>query len=232
MKMFNRRPSMGRMSPINRGRIAIFLSLTLGGAASGANILINPGFELGSGTDAADWTEFQSPPHGTTTRSSATPRTGSSHMYMQVDNLNNTPGGAALFAEQNQTVGSIDNSLNYNLSLYAKSDSLDFTGVDMFYQILWLDQDGSDGGGVKGESLVQLIPGGINTSYQQFGLSNIDVPDGTDSFLLRFQLSAGAVPGIQQGLSVDDVSLEAIPEPSSLGLVALGGLLAFRRRRA
>lgn len=211
--------------------IACLLTLSLGGAASAANIITNPGFELGVATDATDWNQL-SGAAGSTTRSLSMPRTGVASIYMEVDHVNNTPAPGAYFAEQNQPVGSIDNSLNYNLSLYAKSATLDFTGVDMFYQILWLDQDGSDGGGVKGESLVQLVTGGINTSYQQFGLSDIDVPDGTDSFLLRFQLSAGPVAGIQNGLFVDDVSLEAIPEPSAVVLLGSGlGLLTLRRRR-
>ncbi len=208
------------------------MSLSLAATSSAANILLNPGFELGSGTDASNWGEFSSPPAGTTTRVGLQPFSGSFHMYMKVDNLNNTPAGVALFAEQIQGVGSIDNSLNYNLSLYAKSDTTVFTGVDMFYQILWLDQDNSDGGGVKGETLTPLISAGINTTYQQFSLSNINVPDGADSFLLRFQLSAGAVPGIVQGLSVDDAVLEVVPEPTSLSLLALGGFLALRRRRS
>jgi hypothetical protein len=208
------------------------MSLSLVGLASAANILLNPGFESGTGSDADNWAEFASPPAGTTARAVLQPFSGTFHIYMKVDNLNNPPAGVALFAEQNQGANTIDNSLNYNLSLYAKSDSTDFTGVDMFYQILWLDQDGSDGGGVKGESLTSLIGAGINTSYQQFGLSNINVPDGADSFLIRVQLSGGAVPGIVQGLSVDDVVLEVVPEPTSLSLLALGGMLALRRRRA
>jgi hypothetical protein len=208
------------------------MSLSLAGAASAANILLNPGFELGTGADADNWAEFGSPPAGTTARQVLQPFSGDFHIYMKVDNLNNPPAGVALFAEQIQGVGSIDNSLNYNLSFYAKSDTTDFTGVNMFYQLQWLDQDGSDGGGLKGEILNSLVDGGINTTYQQFVLNNINVPDGADSFLLRFQLAAGAVDDIVQGLSVDNAVLEAVPEPSSLSLLALAGLFAMKRRRA
>lgn len=34
----------------------------------------------------------------------------------------------------------------------------------MFYQILWLDQGASHGGGVNGETLTLLAPEGINTN--------------------------------------------------------------------
>ncbi|NNC90488.1 MAG: PEP-CTERM sorting domain-containing protein [Akkermansiaceae bacterium] len=207
------------------------VSFAFAETGSAANILLNPGFELGTGSDATDWTEFDSPPAGSTMRSSLSPNSGGFHMYMQVDNLNNPPQGVALFAEQNQGANTVDNTLNYNLSFFAKTDTTDFTGVNIFYQILWLDQDGSDGGGVKGETLTSLLGEGINTSYQQFGVTDQDIPDGADSFLLRFQLSAGAIPDIVQGAYFDDVVLEIVPEPASLSLLALGGLVLFGRRR-
>lgn len=199
--------------------------------SASANILLNPGFENGSGADVADWTEFTGA-SGSTGRSSLSPHSGGFHAYMELDHINNPPAGAAYFVEQVLPVGSIDNSLNYDLSFFAKTDSTDFTGMDIFYQILWLDQDGSDGGGVKGQSLTQLVPAGINTSYQSFGLSDIDVPDGTDSVLVRFQLSGGAVANIVNGLYIDDAVLRpTIPEPASLALLMTSGLLALAQRR-
>jgi hypothetical protein len=140
------------------------------------------------------------------------PNSGSFSAYMMADHINNPAAPTPYAIEQTQPVGSIDNTLNYNLSFSAKVDSLDFTGFDMFYQILWLDQDASDGGGVKGETLTSLIPEGISTSYQSFGLSDMEVPDGADSFQLRFQLSPGAVEDIANGLYVDNVDLSPITE--------------------
>ena len=82
----------------------------------------------------------------------------------------------------------------------------------------------------------QLVPLGIDTNYQQFTVNNIDVPDDADPFLLRFQISAGAVDNIANNFYVDDVSLSqvgAIPEPTTLGLFAMGAVgFVLRRRRS
>ncbi len=199
--------------------------------ASASNILLNPGFEAGVGGDATDWEQIGGPA-GSTSRSGSMPASGSFSALMAADHINNTPTADVYFIQQVQPFGSIDSSLNYDLSFAAKVDSLDFTAIDMFYQIQWLDQDTSNGGGVIGESLVSLIAAGINTSYQTFSLSDIDVPDGADSFLLRFQLSPGPVPGIANGLYIDDASLSAVvPEPAAFSLFVVGIFLPIARRR-
>lgn len=202
-------------------------------ASSGAsaNIIINSGFESGNGADAADWAEIIGGPSGLVERSMAMPNSGTYSAYMAFDHINNPAAGGAYFIEQNQPVGSITALESYDLSFFAKVDSTDFLGMDAFVQILWLDQDGSDGGGVRGETLTSLIGLGINDGYQQFSLDGLEAAAGSDSFLLRFQLSAGAVDGIANGLYVDDVSLTLVPAPGALALMGLGGLAATRRRR-
>lgn len=208
----------------------------INGLSVSADILLNGGFENGTGGDADDWAEF-SGPSGGVLRSSDMPRTGSFAAHMFFDHIANPAAGAAYFIEQNLGANSIDSTQNLDLTFWAKSESTDFTGANMFYQILWLDQDGSDGGGVQGEILTSLIGLGLNTTYQQFSLLDIDVPDAADSFLLRFQVAAGAVDGIANGLYVDDARLAVtgavIPEPTSAGLIALTGIgmAIYRRRR-
>jgi hypothetical protein len=219
-------------------RYLVVLSLAtlfaFAGSAS-ANVLLNPGFESGSGADAADWMELGASGSGSTVRSSGMPNSGSFAAYMSFNHIANAPSAGAYFIEQNQGANVIDNTDNFDLTFDAKMDSTNFDGMNAFYQLMWLDQDGSHGGGVKGETLTHLTSAGINTSYQTFSLLNIDVPDGADSFLVRFQISSGPVPGIATGLWVDNVSLAVvggeIPEPASWGLLMTGLLTLARRRR-
>lgn len=212
-------------------RNAAILAIAAIAGAANANIVLNSGFEAGSGADAADWAEIVGGPSGTVSRSSANPFSGSFSAYMSFDHINNPAAGGAYFIEQNQPVGSIVSLESYDLSFYAMMDSTDFVGMDTFVQILWLDQDGSNGGGVRGEMLTSLIGLGISDSYQQFSLNGLVAAEGADSFLLRFQVSAGAVDGIANGLHLDDVSFTQVPAPGAAALLGLGGLVATRRRR-
>lgn len=199
--------------------------------ASAQNVLLNSGFEAGSGADASDWAEIVGGPSGTVARSGLMPNSGAFSAYMAFDHINNPAAGGAYFIEQVLPVGSVNPSLDYDLSFFAKTDTTDFTGMDTFFQILWLDQDGSNGGGVQGEMLTSLIGLGISSSYQQFSVDGLDVPSGADSLLIRFQISAGAVSNIANGLYVDDASLSAVPAPASAAMLGLGGLVTMRRRR-
>lgn len=216
---------------MNFTKLSVFVagSLFVAGAA-GQEVLLNGGFEAGTGGDADNWGELAGPA-GVTERNSGMPNTGSWAAYMSVDHVNNAPAAAAYFIEQNLGANTIDASAPYNLTFSAKVDSTDQTGINAFVQIQWLDQDGSDGGGVKGEMLTSLFDLGITTDYQQFSFLGLDVPDGADSFLLRFQLAAGPVDQIQNGLWVDDASLFRVPAPAGAALLGLGGLAAARRRR-
>lgn len=195
-----------------------------------ADILLNSGFESGTNGDAAEWEEIVGGAAGSVTRSSAAPRTGSFSAHMSFDHINNTETAGAYFFQQNLGANTINNSLAYNLSFWARSESNDFEGADMFVQIQWLDQDGSDGGGFKGETLISLVGQGLNTDYQRFILNDLNPSDGSDSFLLRFQVSAGAVAGTANGMFVDDASLSVVPEPTSVLVLACGALTLLCRR--
>lgn len=199
--------------------------------ASAQNILLNSGFEAGAGADAFDWAEIDGGPSGFAVRSNLMPNSGANSAYMAFDHINNPAAGGAYFVEQVLPVGSINPLVNYDLSFYAKTDTTNFDGMNAFFQILWLDQDGSNGGGVQGEMLTSLIDLGISNSYQQFSMNGLDAPNGADSLLIRFQISAGAVPGVANGLHVDDASLSQVPAPASAAVLGFGALLAARRRR-
>ncbi len=197
---------------------------------NGVNILENPGFELGTNGDAASWTELALGANGQVVRSDLMPNEGEHHAYMSFDNTN-TPAPGPYFIEQNPGAGTIDDSVNYDLAFAAKVDSLDFTGTDFFVELQWLDQS-PGGAGFLGNELISLVGLGIGTEYKNFIFNDLEVPAGADSYILRFQASPGAVPGIVNGLSVDNAYLGQVPEPASLALLAISGLVLGARRRA
>ena len=119
--------------------------LGLNGVAT-ANILLSSGFEAGIGPTAAWWTNVAGP-SGSAGRSDSMPGVGASGAYLQADHINNPAAVTPYAIEQFQPTGTIDDSLNYNLSFSAKADSVDFAGFDMGYQVLWLDGNLSHGGG-------------------------------------------------------------------------------------
>lgn len=206
------------------------LSVGLTANTMAVSLLANGDFEAGTGTDLDNWEELGSnPPNALVGYSTSDPASGTGHAFMSIDNTVN-PAGTAIFIQQVTPVGSVNEGQTYTLTFDAKMTSLDFTGINVFAQVQFLDSDGSDGGGVRGEVLQSLIPT-INTSYQSFTIENLQPLAGADAVLVRFQLSAGAVDGIVNSFQVDNASFQAIPEPSSAGLLLLGALGGLIRRR-
>ena len=196
----------------NRIWLTVTIACTLGwftnSSTTVGQLVLNAGFENGTAMDADDWAEL-SGPSGFVIRSDEMPRTGTFSAHLAFDHINNPAAGAAYFIEQSPPANSIDSTQDHSLSFWAKAESDDFIGTNMFFQILWLDLDGSDGGGVQGELLTSLVDQGLNTEYQEFGFTDLDVPDSADSFLLRFQVAAGAVVDVANGMFIDDVVLSA-----------------------
>ncbi|MEM0926061.1 MAG: PEP-CTERM sorting domain-containing protein [Planctomycetota bacterium] len=209
--------------------LAILVSVLANDGA--ADIVLNGGFENGTGNSADDWANLADP-NGSSGRSNADPRSGAFSAFIDFDNTNSAAPGA-YFVQQNLGANTINPLLDHELSFWAKVEQTVFDSHDVFAQIQWLDQDNSNGGGFKGQELQSLIALGVNTDYQRFTLTDLAVPDDADSFLLRFQLSAGAVQSANNfnSLFIDDVTLTAIPEPGFAGLLGLAGLGCFAARR-
>ncbi|MEM9079934.1 MAG: hypothetical protein AAGC74_04495 [Verrucomicrobiota bacterium] len=168
----------------------------------------NGGFELDdtSAADAAQWNEV-SGATTTTTRSTIDPASGTASAYMTVDNTG-TPAADPAFIDQTSPTYLVDDSATYDLTFESKVDSTDFTGIDIFAQVQWLDN--SPGGvGFLGQTLQSLIAfgPGLTTNYQTFTLSGLTPPAGANTVTIRFQLSPGPVQDIVNGFYVDDVSL-------------------------
>lgn len=199
-------------------------------SATAANLLLNGGFEVG-GVTADNWEHLgANPPNVTNVRATSDPASGVAHVAMAIDNTS-APTAAGVFIQQITPFGSVSSANTYVLTFDAKVASNDFTGINMFAQILFLDMDGSHGGGVKGETLQSLVST-ITDSYQTFTIDNLVPLEGTDGAIIRFQLAAGPIDGIQNTFFVDNASFSVIPEPSAalLGMIGLIGLA--RRKRA
>ncbi|MEM9167684.1 MAG: hypothetical protein AAGB48_11775, partial [Planctomycetota bacterium] len=100
-------------------------------AASAQNLILNPGFELGTGGDADNWEEIGGP-SGATIRSDAMPFAGGWHASMSYDHVANTPSAAPFFIQQVSPANSIDPLVNYDFSFYAKLDGTDLVGLNVF----------------------------------------------------------------------------------------------------
>lgn len=192
-----------RLSLLNT---AITLSALLV-ASTSANLVLNGSFEAG----ATSWNlNGQALPNGIVEVSTVDPAAGTNHARMSIDNTTSTadPPPALIF-QQVLPVGSIDGTKLYDFSFDAKVDSTDFTGLAAFAIVHFLDQDGSDGGGVKATSFNVLPSLGINTTYKTFSITGLDPTTGADSVEIIFQLAPGPVAGIQNALNVDNVVLQA-----------------------
>ncbi len=210
-------------------KLSAIAILTIAGTAGAQNLLVNGGFEAGTGSDIDNWEQLAGPSGATIRNNDAF--AGNWAASMSYDHVANAPSAAPFFIQQVSVANTLDNSVNYDFSFYAKLDTNDLVGLNVFAQVQWLDQDASDGGGVQGESFFGLIGEGINTDWQLFTFNDLDAPASADSFLVRFQASQGPIQGIVNGLSVDNASLTVVPAPASAALLGLGGLAAARRRR-
>lgn len=207
---------------------AATLTTGLVGFANGQNAIVNGDFENGT----TGWNLLGSNPPNATIGIAVDPLTGSNAATASIDNTSTTIGASLLY-QQIQPVGSIDGTQLYDFTFEARLDNSNLAGLGIFANLLFLDQDGSNGGGVQQQYFEILHLQGISDTYQTFSFTGLDPTVGADSFELQFQLAPGAVPGIQNTLYVDNASLtpQVVPEPSSFGLAVAAGISGLLRRR-
>ncbi len=185
------------------------------GVNAGMLPITNSGFESGF----ADWT--QNPiGEGSTISITSEAYSGSSAALLTTD----WQSGVGVKSEiiQVTTTGSITPGTAYDFEIYVKG-VMGVGGV-AWAEIMWLDTDASDGGGVKGSSgLINLFAGLDSSNYQLKGGTYIAAA-GADAAQISIRCEGGAMA------AVNTLYVDAVPEPASLGLLVIGSLLLRRQR--
>ncbi|MCP4013561.1 MAG: hypothetical protein GY728_10680 [Phycisphaeraceae bacterium] len=196
------------------------------------DLVVNGGFEAGTGEDADGWNQleiFGGSASASTDRVAGFGGTsayeGSEFMYFGV--IGAPDFGPVSEIQQQTAAGSIMGGETYDFS---------FAGVGVpgpgsvaFYEVLWFDGDGSNGGGVQG-SATGLQVWNYTDSWALFGMNDLVAPDAADSILIQIRLVTGAFDGAEGWAGVDAVSMAQIPAPGALALLGIAGLGARRRR--
>lgn len=191
----------------------------------------NGGFESGTGADADNWNEIEIAggtmgAMATADRSVSNVRTGDWAMQLNVTGAGDF--GPVAEIQQQTAVGSVSGGMEYDFSFWAAGTP--GPGAVAFYEVLFFDGDGSDGGGPQG-SATGLQTFALNSTYTEFGMSGLVAPSSADSVLIQIRLVTGAFDGASGEAFIDDVSFSVVPAPSAAALLGLGAAAVMRRRR-
>ena len=193
--------------------------------AMAANALVNGDMETGQATSpfVAGWQV--NGVAGGTTNTYAQDATNPHGGLFDAQFTGASQGGganAALF--QITAPGSVSAGA-YTLNFWAKTTFVGPSGVG-FFQVIYFDA----ANGVINSSGIQNITN--SPAGYTLNTLNLTLPAGTDHVQVEFDAIVGAINGSSTTINLDDVSLNTVPEPTSLALLALGGgAMAIRRRR-
>lgn len=182
----------------------------------------NRGFEAG---DTSDWAIFIGGTQTFEAINDGTAQEGS--FYGRI--VNTDAPSAATVKQANLAEGLLTPGAAVEISFYARG-SATLGGVqfaEVFSEV--------SGGGTSSSAFVNggpLFPPSA-TEWTLYTYSGVLGPDVSGGVTLQFNAAAGADAGSSSILEIDNISVvtEVVPEPSSLALLSLGGLAAFRRRR-
>ena len=187
------------------------------------NLVDNPSFEdptvdTGSANDV--WFRFGSGPLGTSSESTAQPRTGARHIALET-------GGANQFAGVFQNLNmAVNPGQLVTLSGYA----LNAAGIPFAAtQEIKLEWQGSPN---PPQNRLDVLT--MGDTYSQFTHSGI-APAGTTGLVVTYAISTFGAGQGEALVYLDDMSVTIVPEPATFGLIGTGALafigLARRRRR-
>jgi hypothetical protein len=188
---------------------------------SAQNLVLNPGFESGTGSSADNWNLAQAaggPVYGV--RTNDNPNSGSFNFEVH---LASTGAGPVVRFEQDAVP--VTGGLAYNFSFYA--DALAGSAGDVTqWDVQWFN------GGLIGDTGFQTYNPG-NNAYA-FINNVISAPASATTADVIFYNAGAAAPSLSATIDFDNVSLAAaVPEPGIAALISSGlfGVLMVVRRR-
>jgi hypothetical protein len=188
----------------------------------GANLLVNAGFESPITADGppfvGSWEGFNG--GGATAANSATlPRTGAQSLLLTITSTANTFAGAfqdvIVVSGAEYTFGGWHATTTATLQLGAE------------VRIEWRNSgSNTEVGRTPNQTPVPSL-----NAYSPFSFNAV-APAGADTARVVYAIqSFSTAPNGNGAVHLDDVSFGPVPEPSSLGLLALGAVVLVRRRR-
>ncbi len=170
----------------------------------GQLLVLNGGFESGSGTDADNWSELEYPGGSsvaTVTRDNTHPYSGDWHLSLHVVGASN--GGPAALGQQITPDGSVTPGQTYDLLAQVRRDGALGASVVVQLNMQWLNAAGA----VVGGTGYLDIGNQISETYAQFGFTNVVAPANADKALIMLRVAAGAISGASATIHYDDVAL-------------------------
>ena len=204
------------------------------GAASGQNMLNNPGFEDDLGFDFSNvfnWNGFFGGPAGTFLEAFNTtgtaPRSGARALELTIQGDANFPTtGFDAFTGHVQQIPGIAEGEEYNLSIWSRSNGNVTNAAEL--RIEWFDAADNNIGSTGNLEFQNLL----TSDYQQFSIGGIAPAGATRAnavIAVQSFLNDGNIADIS--IAGDDAEFVLVPAPASAALLGLGGLVASRRRR-
>jgi hypothetical protein len=191
--------------------------VTLAAAAGRADLIVNGGFEDGSGSSADNWNQF-----GNAFRDTRSAQTGSYGISM-FGNFSPGPNYSGAYQDTNAVAGEL-----FQASVYVSTTNSDQIGPGdtAFLKLEFYDANTNFLTSFAADNPL------TNTSLvDTWMLQSVSATAPVDSAFVRTTLIFEQDTGAGGSAFFDNATLEAVPEPSTMLLFAVGGVVLYRGHR-